>query len=259
MKTNYHTHHYLCKHATGSVEDYVKEAIKEGFCEIGISDHGPINAEAFPRMSIEEFNNIYLKELEEAIIKYRDKIKIYKGLEIEYIEHDLEHYKGLLENLDYLILAPHYYENKRNLHPYSGYAVTTHDRLNRYVEVIEEALDTKMFKILAHPDLFMSGYRHLDSFGEECVLRIANAAIRNDVALEFNAAGIRANKIFNDTENIEYVYPNDEFWKVISKTKVKVIVGSDCHQPFELNDSGFNSALELIKKYNLNVINKLFD
>ena len=76
MKTNYHTHHYLCKHATGSVEDYVKEAIKEGFCEIGISDHGPINAEAFPRMSMDEFNNIYLAELEEAIIKYQDKIKI---------------------------------------------------------------------------------------------------------------------------------------------------------------------------------------
>ena len=66
MKTNYHTHHYLCGHAKGNVEDYVLEAIKHGFTEIGISDHGPINAIAFPRMSIDEYNNVYLKELEEA-------------------------------------------------------------------------------------------------------------------------------------------------------------------------------------------------
>ena len=61
MKNNYHTHHYLCGHAIGNVEDYVLVAIKEGFNEIGISDHGPINATAFPRMTKDEFYNVYLK------------------------------------------------------------------------------------------------------------------------------------------------------------------------------------------------------
>ena len=78
MKTNYHTHHHLCGHAEGNVEDYVLEAINNDFVEIGISDHGPINAEAFHRMTYEEFENIYLVEIEDAIKKYSDKIKILK-------------------------------------------------------------------------------------------------------------------------------------------------------------------------------------
>ena len=28
MRSNYHTHTYRCNHATGTIEDYVKEAIK---------------------------------------------------------------------------------------------------------------------------------------------------------------------------------------------------------------------------------------
>ena len=40
--SNYHSHVALCGHAEGTVEDYVKEAIKHNFEEIGISDHAPI-------------------------------------------------------------------------------------------------------------------------------------------------------------------------------------------------------------------------
>ena len=76
MKNNYHTHHYLCMHAEGDSFDYIEEAIKNNFSEIGISDHGPINADAFKRMSINQFYNVYLKELNLAIDKYKDKIKI---------------------------------------------------------------------------------------------------------------------------------------------------------------------------------------
>ena len=40
--SNYHSHVSLCGHAEGNVEDYVKEAIRCGYEEIGISDHAPI-------------------------------------------------------------------------------------------------------------------------------------------------------------------------------------------------------------------------
>ena len=41
-KTNFHTHNYRCEHAVGNVEDYVKVAIREGYTELGISDHAPM-------------------------------------------------------------------------------------------------------------------------------------------------------------------------------------------------------------------------
>ena len=31
MKTNFHTHNYRCGHATGNVDDYVEEALKNNY------------------------------------------------------------------------------------------------------------------------------------------------------------------------------------------------------------------------------------
>ena len=257
MKNNYHTHHYLCGHAIGNVEDYVLVAIKEGFNEIGISDHGPINATAFPRMTKDEFYNVYLKEIDEAIIKYGEKIKIYKGLEIEFIEDDIEYYRQLLNSIDYLILGCHYYKGLKDLTDYSTYTVNNEERLESYTRLIETALDTKLFKILAHPDLFIHGYRQLDSFGEKCVRRILDAVIRNDVLIEFNAGGIRSNKRFDEFGNPKYAVPNHEFWKIVETTNAKVIVNSDCHKPEELNDEAFQKANELARTYRLNIVNMI--
>lgn len=258
MKSNYHTHHFLCSHALGNVEDYVVEAIKNNFTEIGISDHGPINAVAFYRMSIDDFYNVYLKQLNDAIIKYEGKIKIYKGLEIEYIYGDNSYYHKLLEDLDYLILGPHYYKGEKVLHPYSTYEIDTHEKLEAYTKYIEDALDTKCFKILAHPDLFINGYKHVDSFAKSCIKRICEAVERNDCFIEFNAGGIRSNKIFDSNGNPLYAVPNDDFWKIVETTNAKVIIGSDCHKPEELADFAMVKAYELIKKYNVNLKFNLF-
>ena len=38
IKTNYHSHTYLCRHAQGIPEDYIK-SIALGYEEIGISCH----------------------------------------------------------------------------------------------------------------------------------------------------------------------------------------------------------------------------
>ena len=41
MLTNYHTHCNLCKHAGGTIEEYVLEAVDKGFDILGMSDHLP--------------------------------------------------------------------------------------------------------------------------------------------------------------------------------------------------------------------------
>ena len=38
---NYHTHTYRCHHAIGKEEDYILNAIKAGYTELGFSDHAP--------------------------------------------------------------------------------------------------------------------------------------------------------------------------------------------------------------------------
>ena len=41
MYANFHTHTYLCRHASGEPEEYVKTAIKNGLKVLGFSDHVP--------------------------------------------------------------------------------------------------------------------------------------------------------------------------------------------------------------------------
>ena len=168
-----------------------------------------------------------------------------------------DYYKDLLNSVDYLILACHYYKGIKDITPYSAYGVNSHEKLESYTNLIEKALDTKLFKILAHPDLFIHGYGKLDSFGEECVRRIVDAVVRNNVLIEFNAGGIRANKRFDEMGNPNYAVPNHEFWKIVEKSKAKVIINSDCHKPEELNDEAFQTAHELARKYTLNIVNTI--
>ena len=257
-KTNYHTHHYLCGHASGDSFDYIKEAIKNGFSEIGMSDHGPLPIiPPTGRMNHYEFRNIYLKEIDKAIELYGDRIRILKSLEIEFVSGHEEYYKNLLEELDYLVLGTHYFDYNEGNDIYSAFNITEKDELVKYTNLIVEALNTKCFKILAHPDLFLLGYKEMDSLALECSKKIINAAIENNVAIEFNANGIRKGKRLNSDGTYDYSYPNKLFWDVAKEMNPKVIIGSDCHNPEELNDYAFKEAERLAKEYNLKLIEKI--
>lgn len=256
MKTNYHTHHVLCRHAKGHVEDYVKEAIKAGYTVLGMSDHGPLHNAPFKRMNLNEFKEIYLKEINESSILHKDEIKLLKGLEIEYVEGNDEYYMELLKDLDYLILGCHFYSGKKGYEDKSSYGINTKEALEEYTALIEEALDTKFFKILAHPDLFLVGYPSFDAFAEECAKRIIKACIRNHVIIEFNANGLRrGQKQFIDETN--YAYPNNHFFQIVKQYGGKVIVGSDCHDPKLLDDEYMQKARLIAKEMGLDVIEEI--
>ena len=122
MKTNFHTHNYRCGHAVGNVEDYVKVAIREGYTELGISDHAPLPLYYSDRMGMEQLEG-YLKEIEEAQKKYEGKIKIYKSLEIEYFPEFVGYYKELREKLDYMVLGLHGFKIMGEDRVYSSWKV----------------------------------------------------------------------------------------------------------------------------------------
>lgn len=256
MKTNYHTHTYLCHHASGTVEDYINKAIEENYDEIGMSDHGPMFGNLFPRMTYDEFENIYLKDLERLQAKHRSKIKIYKSLEVEYLYGNDQYYKQLNQKLDYLILGQHYFTNQSTQECISTYNISSKEDLENYTQNIIDALNTKQFKILAHPDLFMISYRRFDAHTEEMANQIIDACIQNDVIMEYNANGIRKAKMYNLPIE-KYDYPNLAFWKVVEKSKVNVIVNSDCHHPQELSDDSESEARSNVRQLNLNVIEKI--
>ncbi len=262
MKSNYHTHTYLCKHATGNVEDYVKEAIKQGYDELGMSDHVPYKKGVFDfcsdqysrtepynyRMSFEQLD-AYLSEIDECISKYGDKLKILKGFEAEYVPSENEYYEFLLEKVDYLVLGQHllFKEDEGFIRHTSSFSVRTKMELEIYKNQSIEALRTGYFKIFAHPDLYMKSYSEFDDLARETAIAIIETAIREDVILEYNANGVRESK----------GYPCDDFWKIAAEYNVKVIVNSDCHHPEYLNDIYVAKSEEQLGRLGIKVLKKI--
>lgn len=250
QKENYHTHTYLCHHAIGEIEDYVSEAIKLKFTHLGISDHGPLFCAGFPRMTLEDFYDIYVPSFKASKEKHKNDIKLYLGLEIEYFYNQDSYYEKLLEDLDYLILGCHYYSGYVHKNETSAYECNTKQKVDEYVKLINDALQTGYFKILAHPDFFLNGVNIFDSYIEEKIREIILSCIKNNVYLELNCNGFdRGMKDFGTF--IDYSYPNRRFFEIASEYKdLKIIVSSDAHRPIDL-DKNFKKGYEMLEDLNI--------
>ena len=56
MKVDMHNHTYLCNHADGKPEEYLKAAILKGIDIFGFSDHAPMNFDKAYRMSFSQMD-----------------------------------------------------------------------------------------------------------------------------------------------------------------------------------------------------------
>lgn len=231
---NFHTHTKRCRHATGEDEEYVLSAIENGFDEIGFSDHAPM---LFPqgcgyyssfRMFPQDAKD-YAESIKKLKIKYKGKIEIHLGFELEYypelFEKELEYLKSF--DIDYLILGQHYINNEYDYQGhYNANETKNENVLKKYVTQCLEGLETGVFTYLAHPDI-------LNFTGDQTVyrremLRLCKGAKELGCPLEFNFLG------FEDKRN----YPRDDFWKIAAETGNDVIMGLDAHSPkfFSMKD-----------------------
>ena len=105
MDYNYHTHTSRCGHATGSDEEYVKRAIEAEIKHLDFSDHIPF---IFPdghednwRVPMDKAEE-YVKSIRHLAEKYRDKVDIIIGFEMEYYP---VHFDKMLNMLWCIILV----------------------------------------------------------------------------------------------------------------------------------------------------------
>lgn len=257
MRTNYHTHTCRCGHASGYEEDYVKEAIKNNIKILGFSDHGPFeDCNRDFRMPFSEFPQ-YLSSIDELKEKYANDITLLKSVEIEYFKDELNFYEKLLSkyNLDYLLLGQHMYNNKIN-------QLVTYDQITDssyfldYAATLVEAMDTKLFKIIAHPDFFSKFLFPWDYNCEKASYEIINSAIKNNLILEINANGIRCG-LTEAPEGKRYIYPDERFWKKVAITNLKVVINSDCHNPQDLWDDSMDKAYDFAKELNIKITDSI--
>lgn len=224
---NFHTHTKRCRHAIGEDEDYVLSAIENGFDEIGFSDHAPM---LFPKTSgyysgfrmFPEDAEGYVSSINYLKNKYKGKIKIYLGFELEYypelFKKELKYLKSF--DIDYLILGQHYIKNEYDNEGHYN-ALPTGDKtvLERYVSQCLEGLKTGEFTYLAHPDIL--NFTGDEEIYKQEMQRLCAGAKDLNIPLEYNFLG------FEDGRT----YPRDDFWKIVAETGNDVIIGLDAHTP----------------------------
>ena len=257
IKTNYHTHSDYSGHADGCIEDYIKTAIENNYEILGMSEHCYFDDKSICRYTFDHIKK-YLKEVEDLKIKYKDKIKILNGLEIDYFRNQEKIYDYYFENLDYMMMSVHYLPPDEKIPNYrSSYGLKDFDELEKYKNLVIEGIKTNQFSIIAHPDIYIYGLENLTDKHREVFEEICKCCADYDVALEFNANGLRSMK--NKSMSRSQVYPNKELFELTKKYKTKVIIGNDCHNPILLNASDYelNLAFEEAISMGLNLITEI--
>ena len=250
MTENFHTHTARCRHARGTDEEYVLQAIAGGLKVLGFSDHTPFR---FPgtyyshmRMYPDELEG-YAASILELKEKYADQIDIRLGLEVEYYPDRIPALLDLIEPLgiEYMILGQHWCGNEQN-EPYNGSPTGDVSLLARYCDQVIAAMDTGLFSYLAHPDLFH--FVGDPNAYMTHMTRLCQAAKVRSFPLELNFLGLREGRH----------YPRQQFWEIAGRIGCPVVFGCDAHTPQDVVDPVTEKlALEMVKAYNLQLLDQI--
>lgn len=258
--SNYHTHSYRCGHAEKcSDEEYVLAALKHGYTNLGFSDHAPFKDVHDPklRMDFEPTFKEYVESINILKEKYKNKINIYLGLEIEYFADHDDYYKELLNfyHLDYLIVGQHltYKDNVRV--PYFKGDDDIQGFIN-YKNDLIKAMRTGYFKYVCHPDLFFNRVSNITPEIDKIIEEICFEAKNLNLPLEINLHGELNNKLL-PKENGCLHYPSLYFFKKASAIGNKFVFGIDAHHLNEFDLINYDYFDTFLKEANINEKNLL--
>lgn len=258
QRFNYHTHTYRCGHAQKGItdEELVKDFIEKGFTTIAFTDHCPqkeiIDTRDNMRMHYSQKEE-YLKSIKNLKEKYKDKIKIETGFEVEYLPGQEENLFELKNEVDKIIIGQHFIYNDNKKLKIFRHAEFTDKDLIKYAEYIKTAIEKGIPDIIAHPDLYMLAR---DAFGEtekEVAKIICSAAEKYNIPLEINLSD---SNLYIIGRKSKINYPCKEFWKVASEYNVRVLYGVDAHYKSQIQN--YEETIKIVNNIiGEEIINKL--
>ncbi|HHY72656.1 MAG TPA: histidinol-phosphatase HisJ [Bacillus bacterium] len=266
MKIDGHIHSPYCPHgSTDSFEQYINQAISLGYGEISFTEHAPLPATfADPTPDKDsgmnpDFLELYISDLQKLKEKYKDKIKINIGLEVDYIIHFEEETTKFLTKfgqfLDDSILSVHFLYKEGNYYCLD-FSVeefariislfgTTDEVYRSYYEIVKQSImaDLGPFKPkrIGHMTLankFQKKYPANTAFHDE-IIDILDLIKENNMSLDYNGAGVSKPFCLEP-------YPAEWIVKEADKRKIPLIYGSDAHVSRDLNQ-GYKQLVPTIK------------
>lgn len=267
-RTNYHSHCSFCD-GKAPMEEFIREAIRQGFTAYGISSHAPLpfdTAWTLDRNRVED----YFAEIRRLKELYSDQIEIYAGMEIDYLDETSHPASPYFQNLplDYRIGSVHLMRDD------NGAFVDIDTRPEVFAERLREhfgndlgrlvqnyfaklmrMVDTGGFDIVGHADKLYMNAEYCQpgitatTWYKETIHAYFERIARKGLMVEINTKKFESTGCFS---------PSIEHFALLKELKIPVVVDSDAHIPFAV-DSGRKEALCALKNAGFTHIMELHD
>ncbi|MCD8555478.1 MAG: histidinol-phosphatase [Bacteroides graminisolvens] len=254
--TNYHSHCSFCD-GRAPLEEFVKEAISQGFYSYGVSSHAPL---PFPTRWTMEWEQMeaYLDEFKNLRSKYADEIELYVGLEIDYLNEESNPSVASFTELplDYRIGSVHLlYDAAGEVVDIDCSPAVFKERVDRhfngdvlgvvrmYFDRLFRMVELGGFDILGHADKmhYNASCYHpglLDEPWYEALMKDYFSLVASrGYLVEINTKAY---------DSLGTFYPNSRYWELMKEYQIKVLVNSDAHYPERIN-AGRMEALRLLQ------------
>ena len=253
---NYHSHCDFCD-GRAPMETFVGAAIARGMNAYGISSH--TEAPEPGRTLRRDTYAAYFAEIARLREKYKRQIELYAALEIDYIDEERNAASPMYSKmpLDYTIGSIHFIPAPDGGWmsvdgAYNGFRERLDARFGNDVRTVVELFYEQSRKMVATGGFTICG--HADKIAlnascfapditsepwyEELAYRHLSSLAGKDFLVEVNTKA---------WEQHHRLFPSVEWFPLLRRLGLKLVVNSDCHYP-ERVDSGRFQALQLLRQ-----------
>lgn len=248
LRTDYHTHTPLCRHAEGSPEAFVQQALQNGLYQYGIADHAPMPPDKEPYDEWRMLNSelpLYFDWVSQAKVaaKHSD-LQILCGLECDWvpgIEPWIVELRARYQ-WDYLIGSVHYLPNNGSVDDslYANKSLTgsVEEDWRQYWAAMESLVRSGLFDIVGHIDLVKIWGRVPSGDLMSYYAPTLQALQESNMAVEINTAGWH--------KHCREQYPSIPLLRELLARRIPIVINSDAHYPQHLSRN-FDEAVALLQ------------
>lgn len=240
---DYHTHHELCRHATGRTVDYARSAAAAGMREFAATDHCPtdVGFGREHRMALAEFDQ-YVADVEEArrevqsvTLRFGIEADFYPGCE-PFLADFVARYP-----FDIVLGSIHFRDYWSNDPVRRGLSEGPPDTVwQEYYALTGQLADSGLYDVVTHMDLPKRfGMPSDPDRIADAVLPALDRIARAGMAIEINTSGW--------IHSIHEAYPSLHVLRWAAERGIGLVFGSDAHSPDRVGD-GFSDALRLARE-----------
>lgn len=264
---NFHSHTQFCD-GRAPMEEFVKNAINEGYSHYGFTPHSPIPFHSSCNMRVDQVDE-YFNEFDRLKALFSDKINLYKSMEIDFLGDDwgasLPYFQEL--PLDYRLSSIHFIPSQYGeMIDVDGKPESFIKKMNTYFNndiryVVEtfyartlRMIELGGFDILGHFDkigfnasYYQPGIEH-ESWYQRLINEVIDAILTAGIIVEVNTKAWIPPVNSSDEQIRNYIprlFPSPSTIATLVRHNVPLIVNSDTHFPLRIS-SGRSDAFQII-------------